>query len=339
MTTYITQYRGNGTISLEIRPTEEDGIPITLTVLHRQYLSKSKQIFPEDTAGAYILLDAFLTEENNRRVYIGESGNLNKRIIVDHLSKPPIDSWAIAVVLHNDPKTENGETLQTVDERKALEYLVWKRISKSKYVSAVNTQTKSPKLSVDETERIQELADIAVDALKIFGCDIATKATHNPWQITDNSMTPTSLKATDKNTTISKKNQQPNPPKHNPKKAYYRAKIRHLIELELIQPGEIIIMRDGDYTAEAEILDNQKPIQILRYGYNEATRMWSHSTVGQDDFKATSFSNAGGIVKRATKKESISDPNGWIVWFNQKGQSMAELRDIGEKQLKAEGDS
>lgn len=257
--------------------------------------------------GVYILANLAPDDDDKQTLFVGKTdkSGLAKQL-ARHLASA--EQWTAAVCFSGDDLDPD----LTQDEVTFLEQLLLDDLAFRTGVMLSNAVASPAELRVGSLAKVRTLtrhAETILSLLGALGVSLGDKA----------------------KTRQSKQIPAPSPVTVEPaaerparSSTYYPEKVPDLIAAGLLRVGSRLQSSVPKYPAEAEIVNAQGEIRLLRHG-QDAQGRWLHN-VPKSEPTYASLSTAGGEVIRAGG--GGSDPNGWTFWTAaSSGRTLAELRD------------
>lgn len=166
----------DGTVRVAVSAGYGENWTPSVVVVHRAITAKKELSKLGDPEGSYILIDPVPTRDGKYKVYVGESTGENGVFfrVGQHYDSPRegISDWRHALIIcgKRDHRSDE-ETNLTVDEAKALEYVLWEKVKGSHGAEPIYGQ-KPTEPRVGVYRKVESYSDVIADLMKLFGWDI-----------------------------------------------------------------------------------------------------------------------------------------------------------------------
>lgn len=283
-----------------------------VVVVHRAITAKKELSKLGDPEGSYILIDPVPTRDGKYKVYVGESTGENGVFfrVGQHYDSPreEISDWRHALIIcgKRDNRSDEEANL-TVDEAKALEYVLWEKVKGSHGAEPIYGQ-KPTEPRVGVYKKVESYASVVADLMKLFGWDIEkqdkTALTHKAIHDTDDTKGQANfIQGQSENSRVISSKLSP---------AGRGSKdMKKLIMQGHLNIGTKLYLKNSqsrDHIAVSEIADREGNICVERYKSTD----WEY-TKKNDKLKLASIGFAcDEIYRRLDREQSRS---AWEYWY------------------------
>ncbi len=163
-----------GVIEVEIDAGNSGDPRPRLAVVH---LAEASNLPEEWGPGAYVLVDLLPSEDNKRKLYVGEAtlGRLSKRIRAHIPTAQNPENWFFAVVIYGQIIKGSNRKFSS-DFAHGLEYKLITEFKTHSNIELLNLQTPSePALPETDWIILNSYVEPVLDLLKVMGCDVSNK--------------------------------------------------------------------------------------------------------------------------------------------------------------------
>ncbi len=288
-----------GVIEVEIDAGNSDDPRPQLAVVHRAEVSN----LPEEWGpGAYVLVDLLPSEDNKRKVYVGQAtiGGLSKRIRAHIPKSENLENWILAVVVYGQVGKGVKPKLP-FEHVQALEYKLLKEFEKHSDIEVCNLQTPG-EIALLEADRkiLNSYIKTVLDLLKVMGCDVHNRPS-NHWIPTGKAP--------------ARQESAPVPPSPDviedipatiqDDKKPAEKNLEWLVDKGILPSGTVLFSNSDKYPAEAVI--SREGLNIIGFGERDY--------LGNFKNKDNLYNHYRGLAPSGAAK-MIGNPNvnGWNFW-------------------------
>ena len=253
-----------GVIEVEIDAGNSDDPRPQLAVVHRAEAS----VLPEEWGpGAYVLVDLMPSEDNKRKLYVGEAtqGGLSKRIRAHIPTAQNPENWIFAVVIYGQITRDTNRKFSS-DYAHALEYKLVKEFKKHSNIELLNLQTPSePALPETDWIILNSYVKPVLDLLKVMGCDVNKKPSLHWLHANKPSNAPTKQESVSAPSSPNEPSATIEKPKKS--KKYYGVKLSDLVETGHLKVGDRLVpsIENGyapRFSGEGIVVESNEKIYI-----------------------------------------------------------------------------